>query len=254
MGLNLENDAKKRGQPQPRAFARRRHASRPGATITADKLSVSQLSAVAADLGNITAGSIALPSGGFVRSGQTAFDTGTGFYIGNDGGTPRMSLGSASKGFVWDGSAFIVRGDVIATGNIQSSAVTSDKIGSSAVSTDKVAANAVTNHQLATGGPVSTTPPVDILSRTITTSSGNPVLIAWSFGNTGNIRYSIKRGATVLYTFPPVGFNSGQACVSGMISDTPGTGTFTYTLRVEAAFSGSPTYDPIILSCTELKR
>lgn len=73
-------------------------------TITAAKMSVSQLSAITADLGAITAGSIVLPSGGFIRSGQTAYNTGTGFYLGNDSGTPKFSIGSTSNYLTWDGT------------------------------------------------------------------------------------------------------------------------------------------------------
>lgn len=82
-------------------------------TITAGKMSVSQLSAIAADLGSITAGTIVLPSGGFVRSGQTAYATGTGWYIGNDGGTSKFSIGSSTKFVTWDGSTLTVEGTLI---------------------------------------------------------------------------------------------------------------------------------------------
>lgn len=85
-------------------------------TITAGKMSVSQLSAIAADLGSITAGTIVLPSGGFVRSGQTAYNTGTGWYIGNDSGTTKFSIGvggSVTQSLTWDGSTLTVNGYVI---------------------------------------------------------------------------------------------------------------------------------------------
>jgi len=86
-------------------------------TITAAKLTVSQLSAITADLGAITAGSIVLPSGGFIRSGQTAYNTGTGFYLGNDSGTPRFSIGSSSGNRItWDGTTLTIVGNQI---NIQ---------------------------------------------------------------------------------------------------------------------------------------
>lgn len=76
-------------------------------TITADRMSVSQLSAIAADMGAITAGTITLPSGGHIKSGQTAYDTGTGFYLGNDSGTTKFSIGNSSN-LTWDGSALKV--------------------------------------------------------------------------------------------------------------------------------------------------
>lgn len=54
---------------------------------------------------NTLTGSIVMPSGGFIRAGQTAYNTGTGFYLGNDSGTPRFSIGnSAGNRFTWDGS------------------------------------------------------------------------------------------------------------------------------------------------------
>ena len=82
-------------------------------TITSGKMSVSQLSAIAADMGAITAGTIVMPSGGLIRSGQTAYDVGTGFYLGNDVGTPRFSIGDAAANKItWDGTTLTVVGDV----------------------------------------------------------------------------------------------------------------------------------------------
>ena len=93
--------------------------------VTAAKISVTDLAAINANMGNITAGTIVLPSGGFIRSGQTAFDTGTGFYLGNDSGTPKFSIGNASgKNIKWDGSDFTVNGGIITTGSVANNAIT----------------------------------------------------------------------------------------------------------------------------------
>jgi hypothetical protein len=73
-------------------------------TITASKMTVTQLSAISADMGSITAGTIVVPSAGYIRSGQTAFNTGTGWYIGNDSGTPKLSIGNSSNYMRWNGS------------------------------------------------------------------------------------------------------------------------------------------------------
>jgi len=87
--------------------------------ITAGKINVSQLSAITADMGAITAGTIVLPSGGYIRSGQTAYDTGTGFYLGNDSGTPKFSIGnSAADKLLWTGTSLEI------TGNITGSTIT----------------------------------------------------------------------------------------------------------------------------------
>ena len=74
-------------------------------TITATKMSVSQLSAIAADMGSITAGTIVLASTGYIRSGQTAYNTGTGFWLGLDGATPKLSIGDSSNYMRWTGTS-----------------------------------------------------------------------------------------------------------------------------------------------------
>lgn len=83
-------------------------------TITAAKMSVSQLSAITADLGNITAGTIVLPSGGYIRSGQTAYNTGIGWYIGNDSGISKLSIGdgTASNSITWNGTILSGAGSI----------------------------------------------------------------------------------------------------------------------------------------------
>jgi hypothetical protein len=80
-------------------------------TITAGKLSVSQLSAIAADLGTITAGTITVDSTGYVRSGQTDYNTGTGFFLGRSGGATKFSIGNPATYYLtWDGSTLTVKG------------------------------------------------------------------------------------------------------------------------------------------------
>lgn len=86
-------------------------------TITAAKLSVTQLSAITADLGAITAGTIVLSSAGHIRAGQTAYNTGTGFWLGIDSSTPKFSLGSSSSGITFNGTTTTVVGKLVAPSN-----------------------------------------------------------------------------------------------------------------------------------------
>lgn len=77
-------------------------------TITASKLSVSQLSAITADLGNITAGDIKVGSNPLTPpliSGTTM--TGTGAHIYNDG---KVAFGNATTNMVFDGSNLYLNG------------------------------------------------------------------------------------------------------------------------------------------------
>ena len=87
-------------------------------TITSDKLSVSQLSAISANLGTITAGDVSIGTSPAI-SGTTM--TGTGAHIYSDG---RMVVGNATNNINWNNSALTVNGNIISTGNIINDAVT----------------------------------------------------------------------------------------------------------------------------------
>ncbi len=86
------------------------------ATITADRLVVSTLSAIVADLGTITAGNITLDAVGFIRGGQTAYNTGVGFWLGYSTGY-KLSIGNPAGNFLtWDGSVIAINGTIVITG------------------------------------------------------------------------------------------------------------------------------------------
>src|SRR3990167_8365987 len=76
------------------------------ANIVANSITANELST------SITyAGSIIIDTAGLIRSGQTAYDTGTGWWIGNDGGTPKLSIGNPSgTNMTWDGVELLVNG------------------------------------------------------------------------------------------------------------------------------------------------
>lgn len=51
------------------------------------------------------------PVGAIIRSGQTDFSVGTGFWLGNVQGTPKFSIGQSSGNYMaWDGSTLRVTG------------------------------------------------------------------------------------------------------------------------------------------------
>lgn len=69
-------------------------------SVTAGKISVATLAAIAAELG-----SAVISTTGSLRSGQTAYNTGIGFWLGLVSGTPKFSIGNPSGDFLtWDGS------------------------------------------------------------------------------------------------------------------------------------------------------
>jgi len=60
--------------------------------------------------GSVTASDLTL-IGGTIKAGQTAYNTGTGYWLGTVSGTPKFSIGNGStKYLTWDGTALTIRG------------------------------------------------------------------------------------------------------------------------------------------------
>lgn len=78
-------------------------------------ISLTVLGILNATSGNFN-GDVIINSGGALRSGQSAYGAGTGFWLGSVAGTPKLSIGNSStgKGLTWDGTTFSVVGDVTA--------------------------------------------------------------------------------------------------------------------------------------------
>lgn len=84
-------------------------------SITANELSASIL----------YAGSLQIDTSGNVRSGQTDFDTGTGWFIGNSSGTAKFSIGNSSGDkMTWDGSNLKATGNVTISSLLNNSSQT----------------------------------------------------------------------------------------------------------------------------------
>ena len=67
------------------------------ASVTAGKMAVAELSAISADMGDLTAGTITLDAAGFLRGGQTDWATGKGFWQGYKNGEYRASMGNPAQ-------------------------------------------------------------------------------------------------------------------------------------------------------------
>ena len=79
--------------------------------IVANSINVSSLSAINADMGSITAGTVTIDTSGYVRGGSTDYLTGTGFFLGYSGGAYKFSVGNPSGNYVaWDGSSLTING------------------------------------------------------------------------------------------------------------------------------------------------
>lgn len=80
-------------------------------------LKVGNLAAISTNTGSLTvSGNVTIGAYGNIRGGQTAYNTGTGFFLGYSGGAYKFSIGSSTVNMTWDGSAFTITGGVIQTG------------------------------------------------------------------------------------------------------------------------------------------
>ena len=76
-------------------------------SVTADKLTVANLAAISANMGNVTAGTLTLDQTGYVRGGATAFSAGTGFWQGYDSTAYKWRVGTpGSSRAEWNGTSF----------------------------------------------------------------------------------------------------------------------------------------------------
>ena len=69
-------------------------------------LKVGQLSAITVNTGTLT-----VDTGGYLKGGQTAYNTGTGFFLGYSSTTYKFSIGSSTQGLTWDGTSLSLTGN-----------------------------------------------------------------------------------------------------------------------------------------------
>ena len=80
--------------------------------VPAGDMNVGTLSAISADMGSLTAGTIELDGAGWVKGGQSAYNNGTGYFLGYEGGY-KFSIGSPTGNrLTWDGTTMTVVGDL----------------------------------------------------------------------------------------------------------------------------------------------
>ena len=64
---------------------------------------------------NTTTGGITMSTKGYIKAGQTAYNTGTGFFLGYSTDAVKFSLGTSTQGITWDGTTLTVKGTVNVT-------------------------------------------------------------------------------------------------------------------------------------------
>ena len=111
-------------------------------TITSTQIFGTQLDVLAANTGTLTVDEyLQMGAAGYILGGQTAYNTGAGFYLGYDSGEGEyvFSIGDgANQSLTWDGAVLTVKGDLLVGSYVQS---------------DEIILSATTE-RLAPGGPL----------------------------------------------------------------------------------------------------
>ncbi len=83
-------------------------------------LRVGALSAITTDTGSLNvSGNIIVGTFGNIAGGQTAYNTGTGFFLGYSTTTYKFSIGSSTNNMLWDGTNFAINGGSITGSSFQ---------------------------------------------------------------------------------------------------------------------------------------
>lgn len=242
-------------------------------SITAGKLAVANLSAITASLGEITSGIITLDASSHIKGGQSAYNVGTGFFLGYSGAAYKFSLGVAGgAGLLWDGAALTINGGGTFSGALSAangtfagslSAASGTFAGSltagavNAVNTINLAGQAVTIPVSAyTEGSLSNSSSAEQTIQTAAiTSSGAPITIIASFttiagdgfGGSTSTEIRLRRNGTQI-AYSKIWSTGSEFPFAATYRDTPGAGSVTYTLTVvQNTASGTSTQSRSII-------
>lgn len=184
--------------------------------------------------GTATVGSaVSVGTSGYIRSGSTTYGSGTGFFLGDDGGTPKFRIGTtAGNRLSWDGSTLTVVGNgaglvSLDGGNLQAGTVTATQIAGSTITASQIASGTITATQIASGTITAT----QIASGTITSDRLNVSTLSAITANLG----TVTAGALTIGNGSPyqVGWTS-----AGQFSASNPTFNGTATFNGAAAFDG----------------
>jgi hypothetical protein len=200
---------------------------------------ITNLAALNASTGTLSVtGTLTLgTTGKILTSGKTTYNSSTaGVFLGYDSNSQyTFGIGNSTDYIRWDGTALTVGGDIIATGNIQASAVT----------TTKIAAGAVTAAVGATGANPSSPASVTTETTVVTTGSVTPgstpfyihpyVKVFISAGTSGTCSIRVKHGGTIVGGPYTTSYGSGGATIEHAvpiyISAAATSGAVTLTIQ-----------------------
>lgn len=206
-------------------------------SVAADRLTVSNLAAITANMGAITSGSFTMDASGFFRAGATSYSAGTGIWFGYDGGAYKARIGSASGArMVWDGSSFNVydgAGNLtISAGVVDYSRLTNKPSSLSAINSTESTKLAGIEAGATVGAPTGTN--VGGTAAETVATKANGALQKAGDSITGRISMTVADGL-----FAGTDLNNGiYLGGSGLVGKKAGVTTFAVDTAGNAVFAG----------------
>ena len=201
--------------------------------------------------------SLTIASGGCIKQGQTAYDSGIGFWLGDVGGTPKFSIGnSAGNKLTWDGSTLTIYGKIQTGAGSLINGTYIDSLDAGKITTGYLSAARldttvayITNSAMIANAVITNAHIVSLDAGKITTGTLNAALVNVINLNANNITTGTLTGRTVqtASSGQRVVLESGSAGLIRFYSSSYETATF-YGSGTDIMISTSQSSGKILLS------
>jgi hypothetical protein len=241
--------------------------------LTADKIVATSLSAISANLGNITAGQ--LNFGNYLGynwpppGGVGAHLSAAGLLVGNYYSGKYIQI--TADGNLYAPQFNIINGNAWFSGNLSANIINANHINANSITTEKINGHAVTEvSAVFLGGSYSGTIATVALAAVGVSTFGDSVLVDTNFDAhaegyvgemtlTANAVISIMRNYVIIYsrvfgTSGISGSSSSYRGVSMSFVDTPPAGWNTYQIAIRHAGNGTSGISTILLSAVSVKK
>ena len=149
----------------------------------------------------------------YIASGKTTYGSGTGFWLGNDGTTPKFDIGSSTGYLRWDGSALNIKGNITLD---NASSINISGFNNNSNFTDDTAADAA---QVTANGKTTLAAANAAVNANVTSISGG-VITTGTINASKIVQYTAIGSTNDKFGIASAAEISGFSCVIGALSAT----------------------------------
>ena len=149
----------------------------------------------------------------YIASGKTSYGSGTGFWLGNDGTTPKFDIGSSSGYLRWDGSALNIKGNITLD---NASSINISGFNNNSNFTDDTAADAA---QVTANSKTTLAAANAAVNANVTSISGG-VITTGTINASKIVQYTAIGSSSDKFGIASAAEISGFSCVIGALSST----------------------------------